>query len=148
LEAYRAQARKLVDTWSGRELARAREKTPEVRLDWWWKCRLNLMRCKKAHWGLVAGDLQHPRDSPHWHNPTQMLCEFIRDARGVTTGNERCQSARPSPSAVALKTGTKLLSICWSEMRAEEALALIAATRIPRESTTGTAIERSPISNS
>jgi hypothetical protein len=57
-------------------------------------------------------------------------------------------SARPRLSALAFSTGTKLLTICWIDTRAEEALALIAATTAPRESTTGIAIDRNPISSS
>jgi len=56
--------------------------------------------------------------------------------------------ARPRLSALALSTGTKLLTICWIVTRAEEALALIAATTAPRESITGIAIDRKPISSS
>lgn len=62
--------------------------------------------------------------------------------------SDMAQRARPRASAFTLRIGTKPLIICWREMRAVEALALTAPTRLPRESITGTAIDRNPISSS
>jgi hypothetical protein len=57
-------------------------------------------------------------------------------------------NARPRPSAFARSTGTKPLIISRVVIRAVDVLALIAPAMAPRESTTGTAIDRSPISSS
>lgn len=53
--------------------------------------------------------------------------------------------ARPSKSAFARQTGINPLNICWIDTRAVEALAVMAATAAPRESSTGIAIDRKQI---
>jgi hypothetical protein len=73
------------------------------------------------------------------------LCTFWQAPDDRNTGGHR---VRPSASAFFRRTGTKPLTICGRVMRAEDALALMAATTVPRMSRTGTAMERSPSSSS